>query len=34
MLPGSLLESGFVFRHPDLAAACRWLVGADDRPTG
>jgi hypothetical protein len=30
MLPGSLVGSGFAFRHPDLAAACRWLVAGGD----
>nr|WP_297422166.1 TIGR01777 family oxidoreductase [uncultured Actinotalea sp.] len=29
-VPEALLASGFTFRHPDVAAAARWVTGRDD----
>lgn len=33
MVPEALVGSGFVFRHPDLESACRWLVGHEAAAT-
>ncbi|MGF1645462.1 MAG: TIGR01777 family oxidoreductase [Kineosporiaceae bacterium] len=34
MTPDALVESGFVFQHPNLATACRWLVAPGDPAPG